>query len=69
MFVRQLGPGSEEGQPTYITPDLRHAGSRSECPINAQGSGMRAYVLVALSGAAYRLCQHIIPRLIPWASS
>jgi hypothetical protein len=65
MIVRQLGAGSEEGQPTYITPDLCHAGSRSECPINAQGSGMRAYVLFALNGAADRLCQHIIPRLLP----
>jgi hypothetical protein len=65
VIVRQLGLGSEEGQPTSITPDLHHDGSRSECPINAQGSGMQAYVLFALYGAAYRLCQHIIPRLIP----
>jgi hypothetical protein len=56
MLVRQLWPDSEEGQPTSITPDLGHHGSRSECPINAQGSGVRAYVLFALNGAAYQLC-------------
>jgi hypothetical protein len=55
MIVRQLRLSSEERQPTSITPYIRHDGSRSECPINAQGSGMRAYVLFALNGAAYRL--------------
>jgi hypothetical protein len=48
-----------------ITPDLHHDGRRSACPISAQGSGMRAYVLFALYGAAYRPCQHSIPSLAP----
>ena len=46
MSVRQLVSGSGEEQPTLtVRDDRRMSRSRSERPINAQGSGRRAYVL------------------------
>jgi hypothetical protein len=44
------------------------ATAAAEGPSNAQGSGLQAYGLFALDGAAYRRCQPSFPRPIPCAS-
>jgi hypothetical protein len=65
--VRQLEPGSGEGQHTSTTRHDRHLHrSRSGRPINAEGSGLRAYVLKGVprrsSSALQAHCSQADPR-------
>jgi hypothetical protein len=63
MLVHQVAPGSGEGQPTSITPDLGPAGSRSEGPFKAQRSGMQAYQRRSVSALAAHHAQAHPPRV------
>jgi hypothetical protein len=68
--VCQFVPGSGEEQPTSTVCDDCHLPrSRSECPINAKGSGRSADALLRVRRRKGQLFQSALSRLIPSASS